>query len=141
MITYERYAEIRDSKNLKDGRVAELAGIGRSTFSDWKSGRSVPKEDKLKKIANVLNLPLLVMLGFDEMSDELKLESVEKELGKDSKEYKLMELYNSHKGYSMIPVSTDEYELISQWRNADEETKNMIVRILAFNKNENADNN
>lgn len=56
MITYEKYAEIRDSKGLTDGKVAEMAGFGRSTFSDWKSGRSVPKADKMQRIANALGM-------------------------------------------------------------------------------------
>lgn len=56
MISYEKYATIRDSKGLTDGKVAERAGIGRSTFSDWKSGRSVPKYDKMCKIADALGM-------------------------------------------------------------------------------------
>lgn len=55
---YTKYAEIRDGKNLTDYRVSEMTGIGQSTFSDWKSGRSTPKVDKLMKIAEVLEIPL-----------------------------------------------------------------------------------
>jgi transcriptional regulator with XRE-family HTH domain len=43
---------------MKDATVAELAGITKSTFSDWKSGRSKPKTEKLIKIAAVLEVPL-----------------------------------------------------------------------------------
>ena len=56
MTIYERYCEIRDRKGLKDAHVAEQSGIGRSTFSDWKSGRSEPKREKLEKIADVLGV-------------------------------------------------------------------------------------
>ena len=63
MITYEKYAEIRDKKNLTDGKVAELAGFGRSTFSDWKSGRSTPKPDKMVKIADVLGMSYAQFVG------------------------------------------------------------------------------
>ena len=45
---YEQYVEIRDSRKLKDYRVSEDTGITKSTFSDWKSGRSKPKMEKLK---------------------------------------------------------------------------------------------
>ena len=51
---YEIYEKFRDIKGLKDGQVAEKCGFGRSTFSDWKSGRSIPKQAKLEKIADVL---------------------------------------------------------------------------------------
>lgn len=49
---------IRDSKGLKDSNVATLANIGKSTFSDWKSGRSTPKQEKLSRIANALGVTL-----------------------------------------------------------------------------------
>lgn len=53
---YEIYEKFRDIKGLKDGQVAEKCGFGRSTFSDWKSGRSIPKQAKLEKIADVLEI-------------------------------------------------------------------------------------
>lgn len=63
MITYEKYAEIRDKKNLTDGKVAEIAGIGRSTFSDWKSGRSIPKLEKMQKISRALEMDYFAFVG------------------------------------------------------------------------------
>ena len=63
MITYEKYAKIRDKKNLTDGKVAEIAGIGRSTFSDWKSGRSIPKLEKMQKIADALEMDYTTFVG------------------------------------------------------------------------------
>lgn len=56
MITYEKYAEIRDSKGLKDIDVARKAGIQPSTFSEWKKGKCTPKFDKMSKIAEALGL-------------------------------------------------------------------------------------
>lgn len=55
---YEKYARFRDAKGLTDYAVAKKTGIGLSTFSDWKSGRSKPKVDKLAKIATCLNVPI-----------------------------------------------------------------------------------
>ena len=49
---YERYCKLRDSKGLNDSEVAKYGGFPKSTFSDWKSGKSMPKTDKLIKIAN-----------------------------------------------------------------------------------------
>lgn len=63
MITYEKYAEIRDKKNLTDGKIAKICGFGRSTFSDWKSGRSVPKIDKMQKIADALDMDYAIFVG------------------------------------------------------------------------------
>jgi transcriptional regulator with XRE-family HTH domain len=60
---YEIYCKLRDSKGYKDSDIARITGITKSTFSDWKSGRSNPKNDKLLKIAKALDVPLEVLLG------------------------------------------------------------------------------
>lgn len=49
---YKKYVELRDSKGLTDYKVSLDTGITKSTFSDWKSGRSLPKLEKLSKIAD-----------------------------------------------------------------------------------------
>lgn len=49
---YEKYAELRDSKEITDYRVASDTGITKSTFTDWKTGRSKPKAEKLKILAD-----------------------------------------------------------------------------------------
>lgn len=64
-MTYEYYAKLRDERGLKDSKVAEKAGIGASTFSDWKSGRSLPKQDKLRKIAAALDMTIEQFFGWD----------------------------------------------------------------------------
>lgn len=49
---YEIYCKLRDNLGIKDADVVKATGITKSTFSDWKSGRSKPKDEKLKKIAD-----------------------------------------------------------------------------------------
>ena len=49
---YEIYCKLRDKNGKKDADVAKATGITKSTFSDWKSGRSTPKNEKLQKIAD-----------------------------------------------------------------------------------------
>ena len=43
-------------------RVSKDTGIAASTFTDWKNGRSAPKLDKIKLIANYFDVPLEYML-------------------------------------------------------------------------------
>ena len=62
MTIYERYCELRNSKNLRDADVSAATKIGKSTFSDWKSGRSVPKQDKLEKIASFMGVSMEYLL-------------------------------------------------------------------------------
>lgn len=54
MSAYERYCEVRDKLGVKNAQVASACGIGQSTFSDWKNGRSTPKPEKMRKIADYL---------------------------------------------------------------------------------------
>lgn len=55
---YERYCKLRDSKGLNDSEVAKYGGFPKSTFSDWKKGKSCPKLFKLVKIAECLDCSL-----------------------------------------------------------------------------------
>lgn len=59
---YDKYVELRDEKGVTDYKVSEATGIPRSTFSDWKSGRSKPKVDKLQKIADYFGIPVTDLL-------------------------------------------------------------------------------
>ncbi|MEJ8735809.1 MULTISPECIES: helix-turn-helix domain-containing protein [Mediterraneibacter] len=53
---YEVYCKLRDQQGLKDADVARETGITKSTFSDWKNGRSEPKDPKLQKIAKLFGV-------------------------------------------------------------------------------------
>lgn len=55
---YERYVELRDKKGVTDYRVSEDTGISRSTFTDWKNGRSAPKVEKLLLLAKYFDVPI-----------------------------------------------------------------------------------
>lgn len=55
---YKIYEKLRDAKGLTDYRVSQDTAIPRSCFADWKAGRSVPKVDKLMKLADYFGVPL-----------------------------------------------------------------------------------
>ena len=55
---YEKYVQIRDEKGYTDYRVSQETGIPKSTFSDWKTGRSAPKVEKLYAIAKLFGVPI-----------------------------------------------------------------------------------
>ena len=52
MPSYEKYAAIRDLKGITDYQVWKDTGIATATLSDWKNGISMPKQEKLQKIAD-----------------------------------------------------------------------------------------
>lgn len=68
---YEFYCKLRDSRGIKDSDVVKATGITKSTFSDWKSGRSNPKQDKLQKIADYFGVTVDYLLtGKDEPKEK-----------------------------------------------------------------------
>lgn len=70
---YEIYCKLRNKRGVKDSDVVKATGITKSTFSDWKSGRSKPKNDKLQKIADYFGVPLSYLL-----TGELEMPTKEK---------------------------------------------------------------
>lgn len=49
---YEIFVKLLDKYGVTAYKVSKATGIGGSTFTDWKNGRSTPKQDKLQKIAD-----------------------------------------------------------------------------------------
>ena len=64
---YKEYVKLRDERGVTDYRVAKETGITKSTFTDWKNGRSEPKIDKLTKIARFFGVSVerLIVSGGD----------------------------------------------------------------------------
>lgn len=48
---FEKLDVLAKSRNVTFYKLAEELDIPRSTFSDWKSGKSMPKTDKLIRIS------------------------------------------------------------------------------------------
>jgi repressor LexA len=55
---YEKFERLLKERNLTPYRVSLDTGIAQSTLSDWKSGRSKPKVDKLKILADYFGVPI-----------------------------------------------------------------------------------
>ena len=60
---YMSYCKARDLKGLKDADVSRGANIPKSTFSDWKNGRSTPGIDKIMRISKFLDVSVEELLG------------------------------------------------------------------------------
>lgn len=52
VILYKKFAALLVKTNKTAYKVSKDTGIAQSVFSDWKNGRSKPKADKLKVIAD-----------------------------------------------------------------------------------------
>lgn len=55
---YENFEKIIKERGITPYRVAKDTGIAQSCLSDWKHRRSIPRVDKLIKIAAYLEIPL-----------------------------------------------------------------------------------
>lgn len=133
---YKRYAEIRDSVGMKDFDVSKASGIGSSTFSDWKKGRSTPKEAKLMKIAAALGVTYAYMMGFESNIDPATaaLENVIRVNDENGGSAKLANMLYSDtvKKPAAIDITNEEIGLIEKFRKADASTKDVIVRLLSY---------
>lgn len=63
---YTRYCILRDEKGLKDADVSKETGITKSTFTDWKKGKSKPNADKVLLIAKVLGTTVEYLMTGEE---------------------------------------------------------------------------
>lgn len=76
---YERYCKLRDLRGLNDAQVSEYCDFPKSTFSDWKKGKSEPKLPKIRKIAECLDCSIDYLVNGKEWSitDEFSPEQAE----------------------------------------------------------------
>lgn len=69
---YEIFLKLLNEKGVTAYKVGKATGIAGSTFTDWKNGRSVPKQEKLQKIADFFGVSLeYLMTGKDTQPDYL----------------------------------------------------------------------
>lgn len=55
---YEKIQKLINEHNLTPYQLSQETGISTSSLSDWKTGRSKPKLDKLVILAKYFNVPL-----------------------------------------------------------------------------------
>lgn len=70
---YEIFAQLLEKYNVTPYKVSKETGIAQTTLSDWKRGRSTPKQDKLQKIADYFGVTVdYLMTGRDNVPEEKK---------------------------------------------------------------------
>lgn len=55
---YEKFADLLSKSDKTAYQVSKDTGIAQSVLSDWKTGRSKPKVDKLKILADYFGVPI-----------------------------------------------------------------------------------
>lgn len=68
---YEIFVKLLKQRGVTAYKVSKATGIASSTFSDWKNGRSTPKQDKLQKIADYFGVSVdYLVTGKEKQGDE-----------------------------------------------------------------------
>ena len=68
-MSYRIFEELLRAHDTTVYRIAKETKISASTFTDWKHGRSVPKADKMRKIADYFGVSIDYLLGSEEAED------------------------------------------------------------------------
>lgn len=55
---YTKFEDLLHKRGIKSYQVSKETGVSQVTLSQWKNGRSTPKVDKLKKIADYFGVTI-----------------------------------------------------------------------------------
>lgn len=55
MFNYSRLKALLEERGVKQKHIADVLGKEKSLLTDWKNGKSVPSDEQLTVIANLLN--------------------------------------------------------------------------------------
>lgn len=69
--SYELFAKIIEAKGVTPYRIAKDTGLTTVLFTDWKKGKSKPKYDKLKIIADYLGVSVEYLQGIETKQQEI----------------------------------------------------------------------
>ena len=79
---YNIFEKLCELNNVTPYRVCKETGITTATISNWKAGRYVPKQDKMKKIADYFKVTVDYLMTGEE-SDIIEESRVDPKHGKD----------------------------------------------------------
>jgi transcriptional regulator with XRE-family HTH domain len=69
---YERFNQLLMQYKVTPYKVSKETGVAQSTLSDWKTGRSTPKIDKLEVLADYFNVPVTFFLKSNKKRKAIK---------------------------------------------------------------------
>lgn len=106
---YEIFEQLMKAHGCTAYKVSVETGIAQSTLSDWKKGKSTPKQDKMQKIADYFNVSLeYLMTGEEkEVSEPYYLNDDAREMAQfmfENPEYKV--LFDASRKISKADIET-----------------------------------
>lgn len=132
---YEIYQRLLDEKGLKNADVARATGISNMTLSDWKRGKSVPKSDKMQKIAEFLNVTEDYLRTGKEMEFTAEMAEIDLELSQMKERIKLYalklsKLSKSDQDTIMSLIDRMNGEVENVWVRRKMKRKMVVVPVL-----------
>ena len=111
----ERLKQLRQQEGLTQRELAKSIEVGRTTISEYESGKIVPKQEGLLKLANYFNVSVDYLTGVSD--NPATRQSNEHELDKllNTLDYILMNEYDSPVKYEGIVLNTYEKLMVSQF--------------------------
>lgn len=97
---YEIFEQLLQKNGVTAYKVAKETGISTATLTDWKKGRSTPKHDKLKKIADYFGVTLEYLLGTE------KNENVQYYLNEETREIAQM-IFENQELRALFDIAKD----------------------------------
>lgn len=67
---YSIFEKLLAEKGVRVADVSRATGIPASTFSDWKKGKSTPKVDKMKKLAEFFDVSVAFLTGQEDLPQD-----------------------------------------------------------------------
>lgn len=84
----KRLFELIEERNINQKELADATGVARSSFTDWKSGKSIPSGERLIALANYFGVTAEYLLGIEtpDVSEiDIKLNAEMQQLSDDQK--------------------------------------------------------
>ena len=128
-----RLKELRLANGLTQKELAKSIEVGRTTISEYESGKIVPKQEGLLKLANYFNVSVDYLTGVSDTP--ATRQSNEHELDKllNTLDYILMNEYDSPVRYEGVILNTYEKLMVSQFL---EQVRDNVELMLDLRKKE-----
>ena len=81
--SYEIFASLIEKRGITPYRVYKDTGVPQSSLSEWKRGNSMPKIDKIKKLAEYFNVSVDYLLGNEQQETPALTKKDERDIAKE----------------------------------------------------------
>lgn len=121
-----RLQEALDARKMKPSELSERTGISKSSISRYLSGEYAPSSSKIYKISRALEINATWLLGYDvPMSQSSNVDTIIDDLNS-----------MGFKASYSVPISDrTEIKILKAYREADDLTKEMVLRLLKIEDN------